>query len=116
MSNNLPRKKKKSLNITLKKKQNDAYGLMAQGKSVFLTGPAGTGKTSLIKIFVKSYQNLKNIAVTSTTGTSALLIDGTTLHSYLGIGLGKGSVDIITSLIFKRSYLRKRWNELQVLI
>lgn len=102
--------------MTLRPKQNEAYSLMAQGKSIFLTGPAGSGKSKVIGMFADHYKDSKRIAITSTTGTSSLLIGGVTLHSYTGIGLGKGSVEAITSLIFQRSYLRKRWNELQVLI
>ena len=40
--------------------------------------------------------------MTSTTGTSALLINGTTLHSYLGIGLGNASVDVLYLNIVKK--------------
>ena len=58
----------------------------------------------------------KNIAVTSTTGTSALLINGTTIHSFLGIGLGKASVDILYLNIIKKPYIAKRWRDLNVLI
>jgi ATP-dependent DNA helicase PIF1 len=102
-------------NIKLRKKQNTAYNLMSLGKSVFLTGAGGTGKSSVIKMFVKMNKR-KVIGLTSTTGTSALLIGGVTLHSFTGIGLGKGSVNSITTNIFKRSYIRKRWNDLEVLI
>lgn len=102
--------------MTLRPKQNEAYSLMSQGKSIFLTGPAGSGKSKVIEMFAEHYKDSKRIAITSTTGTSALLIGGVTLHSYTGIGLGKGSLESITSLIFKRSYLCKRWNELEVLI
>jgi ATP-dependent DNA helicase PIF1 len=102
--------------INLRPKQSEAYSLMAQGESIFLTGMAGTGKTKVIKMFAENYGKTKKIAITSTTGTSALLIDGVTLHSYTGIGLGKGSVEAITKLIFKRSWLRKRWNDLEILI
>ena len=106
----------RSSNIQLRPKQNEAYKLMVRGKNIFLTGPGGSGKSELIKMFVNMYQHTKKIALCSTTGTSALLIGGTTLHSYTGIGLGKGSVGAITTLIFKRSYLRKRWSELDILI
>jgi ATP-dependent DNA helicase PIF1 len=102
--------------IKLNNKQNEAYSLMSQGKNIFITGMAGGGKTSIIKLYKNVYGNSKQIAVTSTTGVSALLIGGTTLHSYTGIGLGTGSVGSITTTIFKRAYLRKRWNDLDTLI
>lgn len=102
--------------IKLNPDQRKAYEYMAQGKSVFITGAAGTGKTSIVKMFAKLYKASKNIAVVSTTGTSAILINGTTLHSYLGIGLGNGSVGAMSTKILKKPYLRKRWRELEVLV
>lgn len=108
--------KSMSSNIHFKDKQKYAYELMARGDNVFLTGSAGTGKSFVIKTFVNLYKNHKKISLTSTTGTSALIIGGTTMHSYLGIGLGTGSVEAISSLIFQRSYLYKRWNELEILV
>lgn len=103
-------------NIKLTDKQNKAYSLMAQGKNVFVTGAGGTGKTCVVKTFIKMYKEIKVIGVTSTTGISALLFGGTTLHSYLGIGLGTGSMDILCNKIFTRSYLRKRWCDLDILV
>ena len=102
--------------MRLNEDQQNAYDLMTSGRNVFLTGPGGCGKTALIKYFVANNKYRKKIAVTSTTGTSALLINGTTLHSYLGIGLGKASEKELVRKIFKRKYLINRWRELEVLI
>lgn len=102
--------------IKLSKKQNDAYNLMVNGKSIFLTGSAGTGKTQTIKMFIKVHKENKIIGITSTTGISALLFGGVTIHSFLGIGLGQGSVDSMVKKIFTRPHLRKRWRELEILI
>jgi len=102
--------------IKLNEKQNDAYSTMTRGESLFLTGPAGTGKTAVIKIFTDNYNFSRKIAITSSTGTSALLMNGTTLHSYTGIGLGKEPVKKLVDKINKKSYIKKRWKELQVLI
>ena len=100
----------------LTQSQQKAFKLMAEGKSVFITGPGGCGKTFLINSFVKNYNTRKTIAVTSTTGTSALHIKGTTIHSWSGIGLGKGSVDYIIKKIKKNIYIRSRWKMTDILI
>ncbi len=103
-------------NIRLKSLQKTAYDLLTQGESIFLTGAGGTGKSAVIKIFVRNFSRKLNMAVTSTTGTSALLVEGTTLHSYLGIGVGKSSVDALTRKIFGMKWLHDRWNKLDCLI
>jgi ATP-dependent DNA helicase PIF1 len=102
--------------MKLSKKQNDAYSLMANGENVFITGAAGSGKTQTIKTFITVNKSEKIIGVTSTTGISALLFGGVTLHSFLGIGLGKDSVEGLYKKINNRSYLKKRWREVEVLI
>jgi ATP-dependent DNA helicase PIF1 len=101
-------------NISLTAKQQDAYNAIKAGKSILLTGPAGTGKTHLI---TKVSNDIgKGIAITSTTGTSALLLGGSTLFSYLGIGLGDGCVDWLVDKIKKRKYLMRRWKGIKILV
>ena len=104
------------MNKVLTKKQQEAFDLIVKGKNIFLTGPSGTGKSVVIDMFKKLYGNQKNIAVTSTTGISALLIGGTTLHSFLGIGLGEGTVDDLIVRIRKTRNWRAHWQDTEVLI
>ncbi|MFQ3574698.1 MAG: DEAD/DEAH box helicase, partial [Thermodesulfovibrionales bacterium] len=49
-------------------------------KSVFITGRAGTGKSTLLQYFRDNTQ--KNIAVIAPTGVAAVNIKGQTLHSF----------------------------------
>ena len=104
------------MEICLNKKQQEVISYLAQGKNILITGGAGSGKSTLLKYFLKNYKNTKKIAITSTTGTSAILIGGTTIHSYLGIGLGNNSADSITTRILKKKYLKRRWCDLEVLM
>ena len=108
--------KTKNHRIKLSEKQQQAYNYMKKGISVFITGSAGVGKSQLIKTFIDENKDYKIMGITSTTGISALIFGGTTLHSFLGIGLGNGSVIDISEKIFQRSYLYKRWNEIETLI
>lgn len=62
------------------------------GKNVFITGGAGVGKSFLVHEIVKScFKNKKIIGVCGMTGCAALIINGMTIHSFLGIGLAKES-------------------------
>ena len=103
--------------VTLTPEQKRAYDAMASGRSVFITGPGGCGKTLLVNHFIAKYKADIEVAVTSTTGTSALLLmGGTTLHSWAGIGLGTGSAQAMTTKIRKKPWLRKKWQDVEVLI
>ncbi len=55
-----------------------------QGKSVCLTGPAGTGKSFIVDKLKEKYQ--EKMIVTASTGLAAMNIKGMTIHSYTGMG------------------------------
>lgn len=68
--------------------QSLALAIMLSGESVFLTGPAGTGKTFVLKEFIDlSRGSGKHVAVTATTGIAATHLGGSTIHSWSGIGV-----------------------------
>lgn len=72
--------------------QKEAIFHMLLGNNVFLTGPAGSGKSHVIRTYcdyIRKYAPKKRIFRTSTTGLSALNIHGETLASYSGIGISK---------------------------
>ena len=78
--------------------QSAALIAYTEGKNLFVTGPAGTGKSFLITAIRKwSHEADRTLAVTASTGAAALLIGGRTLHSWAGIGLGNGSVAALMS-------------------
>lgn len=51
-------------------------------KSVFISGKAGTGKSTLLQYFTD--KSTKEIAVLAPTGVSALNVSGETIHSFFG--------------------------------
>ena len=88
-------------------------------KNVFITGPGGCGKSFFINFF-KEYVTTKmpgvKLSLTSTTGISALLIGGCTLHSYLGIGLAKESAFVLMNKVKRSRFHIDRWRKLDILI
>jgi hypothetical protein len=70
---------------------NPAFELAVQfvnqtSRSVFLTGKAGTGKTTFLK-FIRE-NTFKKLAVTAPTGVAAINAGGTTLHSFFQLPFG----------------------------
>ncbi|MFL6085235.1 MAG: AAA family ATPase [Mycobacterium sp.] len=59
-----------------------ALDLLAGGKHVFLTGKAGTGKSTLIRQFIA--QTDRAVVVVAPTGIAALNVDGYTIHRLFG--------------------------------
>ena len=72
----------------LNEKQKKAFKAMAEGKNVFLTGVAGTGKSFVINAFNdwKRQDTTCNVCVVAPTGLAAYLVNGVTLHSQFELG------------------------------
>ncbi|MFA6485738.1 MAG: PIF1 family DEAD/DEAH box helicase [Parcubacteria group bacterium] len=98
-------------------KQQAALDILKLGHNIFLTGPAGSGKTFLLNQYIK-YLKSKNVgvAVTASTGIAATHLDGQTIHSWSGLGIkDEISVSDLTKLRRKPHY-RKRFAKTKVLI
>lgn len=61
---------------------NYALERMEAGAHLFITGRAGTGKSTLLQIFRRSTK--KNVVVLAPTGVAALNVHGQTIHSLFG--------------------------------
>jgi ATP-dependent DNA helicase PIF1 len=53
------------------------------GANLFITGKAGTGKSTLLRLIRKQNEG-KEIVVVAPTGVAALNVDGATIHRYFG--------------------------------
>ena len=104
----------------LNTKQDYAFKKMITGSNIFVTGPGGTGKSFLINKFVEFLKRTKvdprYYAITSTTGLSGMLINGQTLHSMAGIGLGEGSFETLLEKVNSNYFGKKRWKEIKILL
>ena len=87
------------------------------GDSVFLTGAPGAGKTYVLNQFVSRARNAgKRVAVTASTGIAASHINGTTIHSWSGLGILDHLSDEDLSRLADSDRLIKRYNSVDVLI
>jgi ATP-dependent exoDNAse (exonuclease V) alpha subunit len=85
--------------------------------NVFLTGPPGSGKSYLTNNYIKALKLDKiKVAITASTGIAAKIINGTTLHSWAGIGLAQNSKEKLLEDIKNNKYKKRNWNKTQVLI
>ena len=105
--------------MALNKEQEIAINLICSGKSIFLTGNAGTGKTHIInEVIDRLTAHNKLVATTALTGCAALLLGrkAKTLHSWAGIGLGRESTAVLVAKIKKFKNLAVRWKYTDTLI
>lgn len=66
-----------------------AMQLVREGKSLFITGKAGTGKTMLLREIVKEHASLKkDLLICAPTGIAAKNAGGATLHSTFRLPIG----------------------------
>jgi ATP-dependent DNA helicase PIF1 len=108
--------------------QRKAFEAVKEGKSIFLTGPGGTGKSFLLRLLYEKIPELtgRRVAVTALTGCAAVLLGdfATTLHSWAGIGLGTEPATVLASVIKKMKLkvskkdktAKNNWMETDILI
>src|SRR3990167_7410373 len=94
--------------------QAEALHLLKMGKNIFLTGAAGSGKTYLLNKYIHYLkENNVAVAVTASTGIAATHLQGTTLHSWSGIGVKdsltqKELEKLLTTEPIKRNYKKTK--------
>lgn len=109
---------------SLSEEQRAVYDFVMQGKSVFFTGSAGTGKSHLLRIIIAGLKAAQRAAgksdsvyITAPTGIAACNIGGTTLHSFAGIGQGnKTGMELAADLERSHGAAAKRWKAAAVLV
>jgi ATP-dependent DNA helicase PIF1 len=101
----------------LNQDQLEILEFIKKSKNVFITGGAGTGKSFLLNKTTELLKELgKKFFITAMTGSAAFLINGRTLHSTMGIGLGKGTPGELLKRIIKQKDVYNNLKYLDVLI
>jgi len=102
---------------SLTSEQRSAADAALDGANVFISGAAGTGKSHVCKYVVQEFRRKgRRCAPTAPTGVAAVNVGGSTLHSFFGIGLGKGTLPSLIRKVSKSDAAVRRINETDVLI
>jgi len=71
------------MSIEINKDFTQVLEALQRGENIFLTGKAGTGKSTFLRYFLETSK--KSIVVLAPTGVAALNVEGQTIHSFYGI-------------------------------
>jgi ATP-dependent DNA helicase PIF1 len=105
----------------LSKYQRKVIDMALSGKSFLYTGSAGTGKSFVMKTMIHRLisqcpEKESSIFVTASTGAAAVLVGGTTVHSFAGIRSGEGTVAELHRMVLKSPKAKERWKLVKTLI
>jgi ATP-dependent DNA helicase PIF1 len=105
----------------LNPQQLHALQLVREGKSVFVSGSAGVGKSLLMRYlvsFLRIQKGLEAVAVTASTGVAAIQVNGITIHRWASVGLVSSdtTIGMLMERVRKSYDAQKRWSMTQVLI
>lgn len=90
---------------------------MKMGYNVFITGPAGSGKTYVLNEYIKFLKkNNIEVGITASTGIAATHMGGTTIHSWSGLGIRDQLTEFDLDHLSEQRYLWKRLEKVSVLI
>nr|BFD61000.1 hypothetical protein CKG001_31070 [Bdellovibrio sp. CKG001]BFD64415.1 hypothetical protein BdHM001_30960 [Bdellovibrio sp. HM001] len=101
--------------VDLSPEQAAALDLLRSGENVFLTGGAGSGKSFLIRQFMREL-DAKEMPILASTGAAAVLLGGRTFHSFFGLGIMEGGADATYERASKDKRLMSRLRKVEGVI
>jgi ATP-dependent DNA helicase PIF1 len=97
--------------------QEQALDILKQGHNVYITGPAGSGKTYLLNKYIEYLKGHEDeVGVTASTGIAATHMGGVTIHSWTGLGIRHILSPYDLEALVEKKYLKKRMAKVKVLI
>ena len=98
-------------------RQSSALDILKTGQNVFLTGSAGSGKTYTLNQYIEYLRARRvPVAVTASTGIAATHMNGTTIHSWSGIGIKDELSERDLTTLARKQFLADRLKDTAVLI
>jgi hypothetical protein len=97
--------------------QQEALDILKLGHNVYLTGSAGSGKTYVLNQYI-SYlrKHGVDVGITASTGIAATHMNGTTIHSWSGLGIRDRLSPYDLEALEEKRYLWDRIQSARVLI
>lgn len=99
--------------IQLSPEQQAVLKLIKKGHNVLVTGSAGTGKSTLLREL--SAQHKGQLPIVASTGIAAVNVQGTTIHSWAGLGMGEETAEQIVDRIKSRKVAFNRIKKATIL-
>ena len=97
--------------------QRDALNILKTGANVFLSGPAGSGKTYVLNEYIKYLKEHEvPVGITASTGIAATHMGGVTIHSWSGMGIKNSLSDHDLASLSDKKQVARRFEETPVLI
>ncbi len=97
--------------------QAQALDILKLGYNVYLTGPAGSGKTHVLNTYIHYLKKHEiDVGITASTGIAATHMGGQTIHSWTGLGIKDALTDVDLDSLLDKKYLAKRMEKVRVLI
>jgi len=97
--------------------QKEALHILKTGRNVFLTGAAGSGKTYVLREYIKYLHELgADVGITASTGIAATHMGGITLHSWAGIGIRDSLTKSDLAEIAEKPHVKNRLRYASILI
>lgn len=103
----------------LSETQKKAFEKFKKGDSILMLGAAGCGKSKAVKEmynYIKKNNSNKEMYITSTTGISAYNVGGITINSFMGIGTGESSIEILLRRLRYKINIKDRIRRTDILV
>lgn len=99
----------------LSDEQKIAFEVLQSGENVFVTGGAGSGKSFLIRHFMREL-NPKEFPTLASTGAAAVLLGGRTFHSFFGLGIMEGGKHATLDRVINDKRVMRRLKEVEGIV